>query len=349
MTKYEVETKAVFVASWITYLSTATGILKAIGKEVDLVDVAGYTGNAFHLNTAKRETCPSAPTVAPFNVFAEGMESFGWKVEQTWEGPGYNPNDEKQKERAENHFAAMKSILTKTGRPVGLWGIPNVPEFGIVNGFDDDKYIVSTFRSLPGMPLDDDPISYQNLHAPGGLFKLAFTEPIEVTEETLRDKQAVERGVLIARGAESIEGYVSGPESFDEWALTLEMGIVPDSEEESRELKGNTQLSYHGNSYVAACTQEGLDLSAAFLARLAERYQGESFSKDLSKAAENYKKAASVIQEYTGLFPFSHDKNWNPDEFPDEKREKGAELLRRVKPLVETAIAQMEVAIRKWK
>ena len=73
MTNFEVKNKADFVASWISYLSTATGILKSMGKDVDLVDVAGYTGYAFHLNTSKGDTCPSAPTVAPFSSFAEEL------------------------------------------------------------------------------------------------------------------------------------------------------------------------------------------------------------------------------------------------------------------------------------
>ena len=350
MKNFEVENKADFVASWITYLATATGILKSIGKDVDLVDVAGYSAYAFHLNTSKGETCPSAPTVAPFSRFAEGLETFGWKVDQSWEGPAYNPSDdEKQIERAKNYFKEVKDTITQTGRPVGIWGVPNVPEFGIVNGFDDDKYVVSTFRSLPSMPLNDEPISYLNLHAPGGLFKMVFRDPLDINDDSVRDKEAITRGLEIAKGAEQIEGYVSGPDSFDEWALTLEMGIVPDSEKESEELKGNTQLNYHGNSYVAACTQEGLDLAAAFLERLAERHKGQSFAKKLTQASENYKQAAAFMKEYTELFPFSLDKNWNPDEFPDGKRYQGARFLRKAKPHVESAIKQMEDALKKWK
>ncbi|MBY8998077.1 MAG: hypothetical protein KGD60_10105 [Candidatus Thorarchaeota archaeon] len=350
MKSFEVENKADFVASWITYLSTATGILKAMGKEVDLVDVAGYSGNAFHLNTSKGDTCPSSPTVAPYETFAEGLESFGWKVEQIRESPDFNPSDDdKQNERAKNYFEEIKDTVTQTRRPVGIWGVPNVPEFGIVNGFDGDKYVVSTFRSLPTMPLEDDPISYLKLHAPGGLFKMIFKDIIDVKEDSARDKEAVERAVAIAKGIEEIEKYVSGPESFDEWALNLETGIVPESQDEMKELTDITKLNYHGNSYVAACTQEGLDLAAAFLERLAEYYQGQPFCNKLVQASENYRQAAALMKEYTELFPFSHDKNWDPDEFPDGKRYQGARFLRKAKPHVVKAISQMEDALKKWK
>ncbi|MCK5152419.1 MAG: hypothetical protein KAQ65_11275 [Candidatus Thorarchaeota archaeon] len=350
MKKFEVENKADFVSSWITYLSTATGILKSMGKDVDLVDVAGYTGYAFHLNTSKGDTCPSAPTVAPFSTFAEGLESFGWKVEQSWEYPDFNPSDDdKQNERAKNYFEEIKNTVTQFDRPIGIWGVPNVPEFGIVNGFDDDKYVVSTFRSLPSMPLDDDPIPYLNLHAPGGLFKMIFKRPIDIKIDSVLDKEALSRAVAVAQGIDKLEKYVSGPESFDEWALILESGIVPESEDEIKEMTDITKLNYHGNSYVAACTQEGLDLAAAFLERLTERYQGQSFCKKITQASENYRQAAAFMKEYAELFPFSLDKNWNPDEFPDGKRYQGARFLRKAKPLVVKAIAQMEDALKKWK
>lgn len=350
MDSFEIENKAVFVAAWVSYLSTATGILKSVGIKTDLVDVGGYTGYAFHTNTAKGETCPSAPTVAPFRRFVEGLESFGWKIEQSWEGPNYNPSeDKKQIQRAKNYFLEIKETLKDTGRPVGIWGIPNVPEFGIVNGFDGDSYLVSTFRGLPHIPMDDDPIPHLNLHAPGGFFKMVFKEAVEVKDDYTRDREAIIRAIEIANGVEKVEGYVSGPDAFDEWAYTLETGIVADSEKESKEMKGITQLLYHGNSYVAQCTQEGLHLAAEFLERMTKRHAKQPFENNLMKASREYRKAADAMQEFTELFPFSLEKDWMPDEFPDEKRYKGAKALRKAKPRVESGIKQMEETLRKWK
>jgi hypothetical protein len=345
-----VESKAVFVAAWISYLSTATGILKSLGVETDLVDVGGYTGYAFFTNTSKGNTCPSAPTVAPFHKFVEGLESYGWKIEQSWEAPCYGPSeDEKQIERAANYFSEIKDTIKNTGRPVGIWGIPNIPEFGIVNGYDDDNYVVSTFRSLSHIPMEDDPIPHLNLHAPGGLFKMVFREFVGTADDNARDREALIRAIAIAKGVEEVEGYVSGLDSFDEWAHTLEAGIVPDSEKEAKELEGTTLLLYHGNAFVAQCTQEGLHLAADFLERMATRHVGERFAKSLSKASNDYRKAGEAMQEFTELFPFSHEKNWEPDEFPDAKRYKGAKALRKAKPHVESGIKQMEDALKKWK
>ena len=78
-------------------------------------------------------------------------------------------------------------------------------------------------------------------------------------------------------------------------------------------------------------------------------HQGESFAKKLFQASENYRQAAALMEEYTALFPFSHDKNQDPDEFPDEKRYNGARFLRKSKTHVGKAISQMEDALKKWK
>jgi hypothetical protein len=251
-------------------------------------------------------------------------------------------------ERAANYFSEIKDIIQITGRPVGIWGIPEVPEFGIVNGFDDDKYLVSTFRGLPHTPMKETPISHANLHAPGGLFKMIFREAIEVNDDSVRDREAVTRAVEIAKGIEKIERYVAGPEAFGDWAHTLEIGIVPKSEKDAAEKKGITQLSYHGNSYVAQCTQEGLDLAAEFLKRVANRHEGQPFQKELIKASEDYRKAGEAMKEFTEIFPFSLEKEGIPSEFSDKKRAKGAKSLRKSKSHVESGIKQMEIALEKW-
>jgi hypothetical protein len=209
--------------------------------------------------------------------------------------------------------------------------------------------LVSTFRGLPPTPMKETPISHTNLHAPGGLFKMIFRETIEVNDDSVRDKEAVSRAIEIAKGIEKIEGYVVGPEAFDDWAHTLEIGIVPRSEKDAAEKKGTTQLSYHGNSYVAQCTQEGLDLAAEFLQRLANRYKGQQIENTLINASKEYRKAAEAMKEFTDLFLFSLEKNWIPEEFPDEKRIEGARALRVAKSHVESGIKQMENAIAKWK
>ena len=353
MDKFEVENKAEYVPAWISYLSIATGILRSLGEEVDLAYTGGYTGYAFHLNTAKGDTCPSAPTVAPFESFREGLESFGWRILFGWTGPDYVPSeDEKEIERARGYFEDVKATLSRTNRPVGIWGIP-VPEFGIVNGFNGDNYVVSTFRSLQSESREETPIRFNQLIAPGGLSKMAFEEKIDLPNQKILDKEALQRALTIAKGVdfgnEEINSkYVTGPDALSEWAETIEKGKVPESEEHSKHFEGESQINYHGNSYVAACTQEGMTLASSFLMRLSRRYKSESFSHDLAEASHRYKHAAEKMIEYTELFPFSLELNWKEEEFTSEKRSKGSQLLRDTRPHLLEAIEHMETALNTW-
>ncbi|MFW9907575.1 MAG: hypothetical protein ACFFEF_03295 [Candidatus Thorarchaeota archaeon] len=351
MDNFEVDSKGEYVPAWISYLSAAVGILRAMDEEVDLVYAGGYTGYAFHLNTSIDTTCPSAPTVAPFDLFREGLESFGWKVTFGWTGPSYSPSeDENEIARAREYFEDIKSNLTRTNRPVGIWGIP-VPEFGIVNGFDGDHYIVSTFRRLQGQ--DEDPIRFDQLNAPGGLSKMVFETKIDTPNLNSLDKVAIRRAVLIAKGVdfgndEINARYVPGPDALSQWAGILESGVVPKSEEDSKKMKDVKQLNYHGNSYVAACTKEGMELASSFLMRLSRRYKKHPFGEDLAEASHQYKHAAEKLRIFSELFPFSVERNWKGEEFTVEKRTMGSQLLVDAKPHILAAIECMERALSKW-
>jgi hypothetical protein len=351
--KFVVEKQAEYQPAWISYLSMAAGILQSLGTKVDIIDVGGYTGYAFHLNTCRTSTCPSAPTVADFETFAKGLESMGWKVEQVWEGESYNfPMTEEQSTKAQAHFKELKHIITTTQRPIGIWGAP-VPEFAIMNGFEDENYLVSTFRSLQG--IEETPIKYNHLITPGGMFKLEFKSSFEIKDQSTTDKETVERALKIVRGLKEIapethKRYASGVEMFDELARILETGVVPKSEEEVAEVERMTTpvLHYHGNSYTAMCNQEGLAIASEFLNRLAKRYKEKKVQDDLITASTEYGKASVFLKKYTEIFPFSFEKDFVESEFSDEKKSKGAQLLRKAKSNVEFAIESLQRAMKKW-
>jgi hypothetical protein len=330
-----------------------TGILKSLGHFVDIIDVGGYTGQAFHLNTARGSTCPSAPTVAEFDTFAKGLESFGWKVEQSWARPGLNyPMNDEETARAKAHFEALKTEMAETKKPIGIWGT-HVPEFGIMNGFEGDSYVVSSFIRLQGR--DEVPIKFNELRSPGGLFKQVFKESFKVKNQSAVDKEAIERALGIAAGLEKRcpddhKRYASGTEMFDELANILENGVVPESEEAMQKMDPmrTPYLLYNGNSYTAACNQENLALAAEFLNRMAKKYKGTSNYDDLNTSSREYGKASELMKEYTELFPFSGEKDYVPSEFSEEKRARGISLLREAKPHVETAIQSLKSSLRNW-
>lgn len=334
MDEFEVKNKARWEPAWTSYVGTVTGILKSLGVKVEMSDVGGYTGYAFLVNVAKSWTCPSAPTChTAFGMFAKAVEkSFGWKIGFNWDNEGGSypsgesptPDDLK---RAKVYFESMKDTLARTNRPIGLWGLV-VPEFFIMNGYKGDRYLASTVRELRNEP--EEPLKYDSLHAPGGFAEIIFEKETKPLELERRDRQALQRAVRVAEGKYVEDGYVQGPKAFDTWARQLKDGQ-------------ENVLLYHGNSYVGACMHEGMEWATQFLKNMAKRYMKQPQGDILNSASKEYGKAASSMKEFTELFPFGFK-----GDLPKEKRQKGAKLLERTKPHVESALTHMKEAHRIW-
>lgn len=330
MEAYKLSLKAKYEHGWISYIMAVTGVLKSLSVDCDIIDVAGYSGYAFIVNVAQGVTCPSGPTA--HNAWEEihkGTEVYGWKISSVGEDVSYPLGDAITPEdsaRARAHFELVKEGLVRTDRPVVIWGIP-VPEYGIVNGYTADSYVVSTFRHLNNQP--DPPIRYEALQAPGCLEAIFFEKQITVPDAMQRDMEAIQRAIKMAEGVYKGKGYVSGPDAFEEWAQVLK--------------ETPQKVIYHGNSYVAACTHEGKVFARTFLERLSRKYQETQQTKALVKAAEEYQHAEQLMGQYVELFPFSMN-----GALPKEKLDKGASLLRAVKPHEVKALDHLRTTLEDW-
>ena len=100
--------------------------------------------------------------------------------------------------------------------------------------------------------------------------------------------------------------------------------------------------NYHGNSYVGACVCESKFMAAEFLKRLSKTHPGRQ-AQHLQKAADYCEKSLELMKEFTEIFPFKHH-----GEMPPEARKKGAEILRRAKPIEEETIKHMRKALKHW-
>lgn len=330
MEAFIVDKKATYEPAWISYVAAITGVLKSLGVECDVVDVAGYSGYAFIVNVSKGTTCPSGPTAhRAWDEIHEGTEVLGWKMSSISEEVSYPQGEtitSEDLDRARKHFEIVKKGLASTGRPVVIWGIP-LPEYGIVNGYTGDAYEVSTYRHLNNEP--ETPIRYDALQAPGCLEAILFDEKTQVLNESERDAGAAKRAIVMAEGTYAPKGYVAGPDAYEEWARVLE------------EKPG--EVIYHGNSYVAVCTQEGKACATEFLKRLAEKYRERPQAPLLRKAMEEYNQASKLMEDYVKVFPFAME-----GDLPSGKLVKGAGILRDVKPHEQKALDHMREAIKVW-
>lgn len=317
---------------WISYLGAISGVLKSLGKDHDACNVGGYTGYSFALpNVAKGTTCPSGPTalavwediVNATNILGYKVQSYGDEKSFPSQNGDLTPEDI---ERAQNLFKQIKEAVDNDGRPVVLWGL-HIPEYGIVKGYTDDSYIVSTYRSTINQP--DTPLRFDSLQAPGCLHAIHFKEESPpISEED--DQKAIQRAISFAQGTKVLDGYVAGAAAYEEWAKVLEKGRSQDH-------------IYHGNAYVVACTLEAKELSAAFLKRLAEKYKEKQQADLLLRASQEYEKVAAVMKEIEELFPFAME-----GQMPAEKRTKAAQLLRSIIPYERQILSLLQKCNEVW-
>jgi len=329
LSKKIISKKAEYLPCWLSYTGAIAGSLRALGVDCDTVDVGGYSGYAFIINVSKGVTCPSGPTALPTKTWKQihkGTESLGWTMEH-YEYPHDYPAKEgnptpQEIEIVKKLFNKIKQEIDESDRPVVLWGLV-APEYGIVKGYEGNSYITSTFRTLAKQP--EEPINFHDLKAPGCIDAFFFRDKVEQNAAT-RDKEALERAINFAATTVPIRNdYVGGSGALDEWANILEN--LPKEKQ-----------NYMGNSYVGACVCEGRFMSAEFLTRLSKKHVGKQ-SEHLREAAECYKKGWKLMEEFTRIFPFKFQ-----GEMKLEDRKKGAEMLRKVRPIEEEAIKHMKKA-----
>ncbi len=325
----------VYQKCWISYLGAVSGVLKSFGQECSIIDVGGYSGWSFFINVAKKDTCASGPTAhKAYDEILKGTQALG--IEIKW---GYKEETKYESEididtpkrgQAKKLFDHFKKDFNENQKPIVFWGIP-VPEYGIVYGYKDESYLVSTFRHYQGLP--ETPIPYDKIKAPGLLHYFSFDKQIDV-DPKVRDKEAIERAIRMAEGKNYAheDTYVAGPEAFVEWANVLQKGI-----------KGEN-LIYFGNSYVANCALEGRSTTVEFLKRVATRYIDRPQYKPLIKASEEFSKSKDLLAKFVEIFPFTFE-----GEFPEDKRKKGTDLLLKIKPNEIKAIEHLKEAVNVWK
>ena len=334
---------------YLSYTGTVAGCLRALGIDCDIVDVGGYSGYAFIVNVTKDETHVSGPAALPttsatsegdvvWNEIIEATQSLGLTVEKyldpgDCEVLGREPTP-KERVRARKLFEKVKKEVDERDRPVVVWGLP-VPDYGVAIGYEGDSYLVTT---VYGEGKLEEPVPYDRLQAPGRIQALFFRDRVKGNAEVL-DREALERAARFASLTRPDRVWVIGLAAFDTWANALQN--LPGIED--------YWSGYGGNCYVAQCVRESRYMATEFLKRLSRKYPGAR-SRHLQEGAKQYEKELKMMEEFTRIFPYKWPipEDWRR-EVQQHRIEKGAEILRKMRPLEEAAIKEMKKALEEWK
>lgn len=306
--------------SWFSYQGAVLGVLKRLGLDVDLSDVIAVSGYGWITNAMKHHLCPSAPSAYHREVWMENYEeteNLGYKVDLILSGTfewedNQKPTPEAKMNAKKQYDEVVKEI--DADRPVVMWGIP-IPEYGIVNGYKGEEYIVSTFRTLINQP--DTPIHYTGLMAPGGLMSMRFTEPKEIDQKEVVIK-TLRRGYKLGTGdTPQLPEYVLGPEAYD----VLIKNLTEEPFDEN---------SHHGTAYTMACLMEAKWAISAYLKKV-----DPIIETDLVQISENYATLEKILTKCHETFPIG------PGEMLEEKCNDVAELLKEAKKNEEKALQEL--------
>ena len=303
--------------SWFSYQGAVRGVLKRLGLDVELSDVIAVSGYGWITNAMKKSLCPSAPSAYHQEVWMGNyvaIENLGYKIDLITSGlfewdDEQKPTPEAVVNAKKQYDAVVKEI--DVDRPVVMWGIP-IPEYGIVNGYKGEEYIVSNFRSLINQP--DTPIHYTSLMAPGGLILIRFTEPKTYNPKQVAI-QTLRRGYKLGTGdVPQLQEYVLGPEAYD----VLIKNLTEEPFDEN---------SHHGTAYTMACLMEAKWGVSEYLKKVDMLIEG-----DLVSVSEKYGELHQVLNKCHEAFPLG------PGEMTEKKCTRVADLLGEAKELETTAL-----------
>lgn len=337
MTKQEkrVSTVGIYQPHGISYASAISGILQSVGEEWDADDVAAFLGYGFLINTSETVMCCSGPTaLAAWKTIKDATDKLGWQFKHFTENESFPSSKDsseglskKDEKRAQKFFERVKEAIDEFDRPVVIWGIP-VPEYGIVNGYQDDFYLVSTFRTLIGQ--EETPIAYNKIQAPGCM-ELVIPEKKTRPPADKEYRESLVRALQMAKGeGVAMEGYIAGPEAYD----TLKKLILEPVE----------KATAFGFGYMVDSYFCGRNSSSKYLKKLAMKYKKEGFGEDIKKASETYEKMSNLYNELQKHFPLLGEQDLSI-----ENRQRCASILEQIKETEQHAIIDLEKCVKNWK
>jgi hypothetical protein len=269
--------------AWLTWVASTTTCLRALGVECDTVDVAGFSGYAFHC-CVHEALCPSGPTELDWSQLSRAAHCLG-RATIEFRSPCCESNGTAREESCRAAFEMVRAEL-QAGRPCVLWGT-YLPEFGVAVGIEGESYRVKSFKEVLG---EEEPlIPYNRTEPPGGVYVLGFPAKAEYGE-LQRDLETI----LLALRSWSLPPwgvYRYGAQAYELWIDALRSG----------------RAERFGCGYNTACYAEARRFAQRFFERMSAR---RPLAADLlRKVAESYRQAADAMKGVSEIFPFIREEH----------------------------------------
>jgi hypothetical protein len=262
--------------SFLSWVASAGGCLRALGCECDKVDVAGHSGYAFHM-CVNPTVHVSGPTTLPWSDLADGLRSLGRSTMSYQVGP-YASDGEDWK-GGETMCLELAKREVDAGRPSVLYGASE-PEFVIVVGYEGNEWLYLGLADA-----QEHRVANGDLKDPFGPYLLMFPSTSHV-KPVVGDRVALVNALNFLHRRPPMAGQRFGLGAYDQWIAALQA----------------ERAGAFGGSCAAESCRQGKQYARDFIGRLAGR--NPHAAGPLHEAHAAYRECAEAMATVARLIPF---------------------------------------------
>ncbi len=266
---------------WVSHVGCLKGALEYLKMDVSAAWLFGATGHAFIINMHE-VVCPSGPTAWKTERFMKLGSNIGYSIEGVW-GFKSDPDFSKKQKSA---WDTAKSAIDE-GMPCYGWEL-DVPEYYIINGYDDQGYYFS--GPQVGSPHVEGRKPWNELgNTDIGVLEMYTVRPGQPADDATAVKEAFQFALEHGKSPEKwiFPKYKAGLAGFDAWIQALEKG----------------EAHAWGMAYNSAVWHECRQFAVEFLEEARGRLDAK-VSSLFEEAAGYYEAVAQNLKGVTEAFPF---------------------------------------------
>lgn len=322
----------VYQPCWNSFVSSLSGILNSLQVNYDFIEVGGRTGSSFPIVFGTQNF--DYKTIGffndeTFNEILTGIESFGFRVHLIEKNKTFTDNwqmNDDDFKKALETYNEIQNVICTLNVPVMLYGVRS-SMYGIVKGYKNDSYIVSTFYRTEGHA--DTPVRFDSIFVNNVFRYMYFTQHESIPMDEVPDyKVVVERALKMLKGDTiTKDGFVAGPQAFDVWITKLSTDQNP-------------KHSFFGRYY-----HDARMITTEFLERVGRASKNKNQAESLFNASKEHRKVKNLLEDFMMIFPFYEP---NKIVFTDENIQKSVEIFSEAKEHEELAIKFIEEALAIW-